>query len=348
MTVVSSPHRDFALNEPSHSNEQSSCTAASHTRSRCQTDVSTRRVVSNGDVPYSGAVGFPWHRYLTSAARTLLGDEEDAPALISSRHLALHAEAIAAPIIEVSGRRGAVLAAVFRACRQADAIVVIAVDSPVRRSSPQAAGRVVEGIAAAARTGHHGLPIVVVARAEIAPLFYAPGSDPVDAALERISRDLDAGYGAVAVTVDVAGDANSVERLVALLADVDVGLELDIGRGEDAALLLAEIYDRGVDVAAVRGAAVHDDIGGASRVVDVGAVSTLEGIDVGGLRVNIDALLDHALQGIDASNDDAVEATAWMTVSRALAALKAGGSATRLAHALGLDDDDQNENGGAL
>ncbi|HEY1098441.1 MAG TPA: hypothetical protein VGF99_05920 [Myxococcota bacterium] len=288
-------------------------------------------------------MGVDWHRYLMSTARDVVADDagdldDDAPAFISGQLLCRHAAEVGVPVVEITVRRAAVLAAFLRACRQADAVGVVVVPAGIRNKHPGAAAAVLKGVVASARAGRHDRPLVVVARADTRPLWFAPGSDAVDAGLERVARDLDAGFGAIGIGLDLVGDGDSLARLCGVLAAGDVGIELEVGAGEDAALLLAEIDDRGLPVSAIRGANVADDVGRATRVVDLAEVRAVDEVGAGGLRVNIDALIDNALRRVDPDDDDAVEATAWMAISRALTALKAAGSATALAEALALDD----------
>ena len=292
-----------------------------------------RCVVSARALPYPCGVT-DWHRYLTTNARAAFGDDDDVPPFVSGQLLCRHAAAIGVPIVEVSARRAAVLAAFLRACRQADTIAVIAVDAAPRRSSPQAPARIMSGIVGAARAGLHDRPLVVVARADDAPLWYAPGVAAVDAVLERLARDIDAGYGAIGLGVELAGDGAALAALAPSLLDLDLGIELEVAAGEDAALLLAEIDDRGLAISAVRGANLHDEVGAATRVVELKDLKALAGVDAGGLRVNLDVIVAAAIARANAVDDDAVEAVAWAAISRAIAALKADGSASLLADAL--------------
>jgi hypothetical protein len=211
-----------------------------------------------------------WHHFVPAGARAVVADL-DGPPLVSGQLLSRHADVIAVPVIEVTATRAAHLVGVLRACRQARALVVVAVTADVHRRSPDAGQRALRGVAAAAAAAHHDLSIVMVARA------YRGRNAPAD----------------------------------------------------DVALLLVEIDDRGLPVSAVRGASPFDETGRASRVVEIGDLAQVRGLDRGGLRVNIDAIVT----AID-SSDDEVEARAWLRTSRTLRALQAEGTADRLARTL--------------
>lgn len=212
----------------------------------------------------------------------------------------------------------------LRACRQAHAVAVVAVPAEVRRRAPDAGQRAIRGVVAAAAAAHHDLPIVIVARAD-------RGRDADRDDLAGLGRDIVAGYGALGVDAAACADTAVLLRLMHVAEELDLGIELEIAAGEDVALLLAEIDDRGLPVSAIRGATPMDETGHASRVVEIADVGGLRGLDPGGLRVNIDAITA-AISG----TDDEVEARTWLQVSRTLRALHAEGSADRLAGALDI------------
>ncbi len=266
-----------------------------------------------------------WHDFVPAGARASVADLDAAP-LVSGQLLARHAVDIAAPVIEVTATRAASLIGVLRACRQARALVVVAVPAAVRRRTPDAGAHALRGVAAAAAAAHHDLPIVVVARAD-------RGGEAVDRDdLAGLGRDIVAGYGALGVDAAACADTAVLLRLMHVADELDLGIEFEIAAGDDLALLLAEIDDRGLPVSAIRGAAPMDETGRASRVIDIPEVTTLRGLDAGGLRVNIDAIT----AAITGTTDDEIEARTWLEVSRVLRALRADDTADRLARALGL------------
>lgn len=265
-----------------------------------------------------------WHHFVPAGARAVVADLDGAP-LVSGQLLARHADAIAAPVIEVTATRAALLVGVLRACRQARALVVVAVPAEVRGRSPDAGQRALRGVAAAAAAAHHDLPIVVVARAD-------RGRNAADDE-GGLGRDIVSGYGALGVDAAACADADVLLRLMHVAEALDLGIELEVAPTDDVALLLAGIDDRGLPVSAVRGASPFDETGRASRVVDIADLARVRGLDRGGLRVNVDAIIA-AING----SDDEVEARAWMQASRTLRALQAEGTADRLARALDVGD----------
>jgi len=268
-------------------------------------------------------VSTAWHHFVPAGARAVVADLDGAP-LVSGQLLARHADAIAAPVIEVTAARAALLVGVLRACRQARALAVVAVPAEVRGRGPDAGQRALRGVVAAAAAAHHDLPIVVVARADRGGI--AAGDE-----FGGLGRDIVAGFGALGVDSAACADAGVLLRLMHVADELDLGIELEVAPTDDVALLLAEIDDRGLPVSAVRGASPFDETGRASRVVDISDVALVRGPDRGGLRVNIDAITA-AING----TDDEVEARAWMQVSRTLRALRAEDTADRLARALGV------------
>ncbi len=268
---------------------------------------------------------FPWSSFVPSAARIATADVDDAPALISTALVSRHAQAIDAPIIEVTALRASVLVGVFRALKQADAIGAVAVPQSVRSRSPQAGQLALRGVVAAAVAARHDCPIVVVARAR------EGGNDT--ALTDAIARDVSAGYGGIGIRAKDIAEPDVLLRASHWATEHDLGIELEIDVDEDASLLLALLDDRQVPLAAVRGAEPMDELGRAARIVDL---VDIKGVDikgaeaaVGGLRVNIDAALAD-LEG----TDDEVEVRAWVMTSRIVRGLNAHRSAERLANAL--------------
>lgn len=277
-----------------------------------------------------------WERFCPPNARAIVG-VEGAPPLISGQLLSRHAQAIDAPVVEVSARRGAALVGFLRACRQLDALAVVTVDDVVRRRSPSAANNALLGVLAAGAQARADRPIVVVARAPVS-MTSAPSADDVHAEYaqsDALARDVGAGYSSVSLDVDVAKDGELLGRLTRLALELDLGVELEVpapvgnGVGADVALILAMVDDRGLPVSAVRGAGLHDEVGHAARVVDIAAASAITALDPGGLRVNIDSVVG----ALDGSDDD-VEVKTWLLTTRLLRTLKAQGSAGRLRDAL--------------
>jgi hypothetical protein len=281
-------------------------------------------------------VTFDWHRFVPASARHAIGSVPGAPPCLSGQLLARHAVAIDAPVLEMTARRATHLVGFLRACKQANALAVVAVPATVREQSPRAGGLAVQGILTAAAAALHQGPIVLVARA----LQPRRGLDD-DATLtllgDALARDVAAGFGMIGLAAAAITDASLLDRAMGLARELDIGIELDIAGDDDTntAFLLASVDDAGLPVAAVRGAGPLDEVGSATRVINLADIKSLDGIDPGGLRVNIDSLIDACgNDDDDDDNDELVEGRVWLAVARALRALKAAGSASRLAAAL--------------
>ncbi len=277
-----------------------------------------------------------WHRFCPANARSIAEAVDGAPPLLSGQALNRHAAAIDAPIIELSARRGAALVGFLRACRQLDAVAVVAVDNAVRRKTPSSAHNALLGVLAAGASARADRPIVVVARAPV-PGSTAGGDvgdvgDVEVAASDALARDVSAGYGSVGIDVGVAADTELLDRVILLARELDLGIELEVFGNVDAALILAMVDDRGLPVSAIRGAGVHDDVGGAARVVTIADAAAVTAMDSGGLRVNIDDVIGRIV-----GKDDDVEVKSWLMTTRILRTLKAEGTATRLADAMASD-----------
>ncbi len=253
--------------------------------------------------------------------------------LLSSLLLRDHAEALSAPVVELTAHRAVVVTGFLRACRRADAIAVIAIGPEARRHGPASAERIVDSMVATAAACGHDRPIVVVARADRAPLWHAPTLSAAEAVLERVAHDVDAGFNAVGLDVACVGDSERCTTLLRALDADDVGLELEVDADEDVALLLAEIDDLRLPLSAVRGANLHDDVGHATRIVTLNDLRDVE-YGPGGLRVNLDDFVAAAIARAGAVDDAALEQATWTAVMRALDALKAHGTVSRLAEAL--------------
>jgi hypothetical protein len=290
-----------------------------------------QRVVSGGRLPYPFAVDVDWSRY--SSARVGRSWRDPSLPLLSSLLLRDHAEALAAPVFELTAQRAVVVTGFLRACRRADALAVVAIAADARRHAPTAAERIVDGMVATAVACGHDRPLVVVARADRTPLWHAPTLNAAEAVLERVAHDVDAGFNAIGLDVACVGDSERCATLLRALDEEDVGLELEVDTDEDVALLLAEIDDQRLPLAAVRGANLHDDVGQATRIV---TLNDLRGVEYGpgGLRVNLDDFVAAAIARAGAVGDAALEQASWTAVMRALDALKAHGTVSRLAEAL--------------
>ncbi|MDP2344531.1 MAG: hypothetical protein Q8O67_26495 [Deltaproteobacteria bacterium] len=263
-----------------------------------------------------------FHRFVPGSARTRDGyDDDGGPALLSGQVLARHASRIDGPVLELTARRASAVVGFLRACKHEDAVVVVAVPGAVRGRSPRAPGLARDGVLHAAEQAGYDGPLVLVARALV---------DDVDAVgdqrlRERIARDVEAGYTSIGISAGALHDADEWARVAPILGELDLGIELEIGADDDAALLLAQVDDLELPISAVRGAGLLDEIGQAVRVVDV---SELSGELTLPLRVCIDGLIR------DEGDDDTVEARAWMATTRALARLGGRDTATRLEDAL--------------
>lgn len=276
-------------------------------------------------------------RFVPGSARSgadgVVGD--DGPAVLSGQLLARHAARLEAPILEITARKASALVGFLRACKHEDAIAVVAVAGAIRQRSPRAPALCRDGVlAACAQAGFEG-PLVLVARAIVddngashaaghAAAGAMPGGDDMRLR-ERIARDVEAGYTSIGVSAGALHDADEWAKVAPLFAELDLGLELEIGPDDDAALLLAQVDDLELPISAVRGAGALDEIGNAALVVDVAALTRDLPL---ALRVCIDALIEKDSRADD--DDDVCEARAWMATSRALQKLQARETATRL------------------
>ena len=280
------------------------------------------------------AVTFDWHRFVPAGARHTIGSIQGAPACLSGQLLTRHAAAIDAPVVEMTARRATHLVGFLRACKQASALAVVAVPAIVREQSPRAGSLAVQGILTAAVAARHEGPIVLVARA-LQPQRGLDDDATLTLLADGLSRDVAAGFGVIGLAAAAITDASLLDRAMRLARELDIGIELDIASDDNqaTAFLLASVDDAGLPVAAVRGAGPLDEVGSATRVINLADIKSLDGIDPGGLRVNIDSLID-ACTAVDDDDDELVEGKVWLAVARALRALKASGSASRLAAAL--------------
>ena len=269
-----------------------------------------------------------WTRFVPVSARKVLSVSHGGTACISGQLLNRFASLIDAPMLELTARRAAPLAGFLRACHRADAVAVVAVGADVRARGPQAGALAVSGILAAAATARHVGPIVLVARASV------PGAQRSDVAVmtrldDMVARDVEAGFGAIGLSAAAFHDVDVLAHAARLAIEFDLGVEIEVGADDDAALFLAGVDDRALPISAVRGARRLDELGDAARIIDLKDLRDLDGLDRGGLRLNIDAVVD-----TDTGDDNAVEARTWLTVTRVLKGLKADGSAARLAAVL--------------
>lgn len=273
-------------------------------------------------------MSFDWTRFVPVSARKVLSVSHGGTACISGQLLNRFASLIDAPMLELTARRAAPLAGFLRACHHADAVAVVAVGADVRARGPQAGALAVSGILAAAATARHVGPIVLVARASV------PGAQRSDVAVmtrldDMVARDVEAGFGAIGLSAAAFHDVDVLAHAARLAIEFDLGVEIEVGANDDAALFLAGVDDRALPISAVRGARRLDELGDAARIIDLKDLRDLDGLDRGGLRLNIDAVVD-----TDTGDDNAVEARTWLTVTRVLKGLKADGSAARLAAVL--------------
>ena len=270
----------------------------------------------------SGVTRQVFGRFVPGSARAVV-DDDDGPALLSGQMLARHATRIDGPVLELTATRASALVGFLRACRHEEALAVVGVPGVVRGRSPRAPGLARDGVLHAAEQAGYDGPLVLVARAIVDVDGAGVGADT--RLRERIARDVEAGYTAIGISAGALGDVDEWARVAPMLGELDLGIELEIGSGDDAALLLAQVDDLGLPISAVRGAGLLDEVGDAVRVVEVAA---LRGELTLPLRVCIDALIR------DEGVDDDVEARAWMATTRALAKLKGRDTATRLEDAL--------------
>ena len=255
-----------------------------------------------------------FHRFVPGSARGLVDD--DGPSLLSGQVLQRYAARIDAPVIEITARRASAIVGFLRACKHEDAVVVVGVPGLVRARSPRSPGLARDGVLHAAEQAGYDGPLVLVARASVVDV------DGDDTRLrERIARDVEAGYTSIGISAGALHDADEWARVAPVLAELDLGIELEIGADDDAALLLAQVDDLELPISAVRGAGLLDEIGKAVRVVEVRELSAQLTLP---LRVCIDGLIK------DEGDDDTVEARAWMATTRALARLQGRDTATRL------------------
>jgi hypothetical protein len=250
----------------------------------------------------------------------VVDDDDGAPALLSGQVLSRHASRIDGPVLEITARRASAIVGFLRACKHEDAVVAVAVPGLVRGRSPRAPGLARDGVLHAAEQAGYDGPLVMVARALV-----DDGDDSDTRLRERIARDVEAGYTSIGISARALHDVDEWARIAPVLGELDLGIELEIGADDDAALLLAQVDDLELPISAVRGAGLLDEIGQAVRVVEV---KELSGELTLPLRVCIDQLIN------DDGDDDVVEARAWMATSRALARLGGRDTATRLEDAL--------------
>ncbi len=263
-------------------------------------------------------------RFVPDSGRGLIDD--DGPALLSGQLLSRYAARICGPVLEMTATKASALVGFLRACRHEEALVVVAVTGEVRARSPRAAELARAGVLHAALLAGYGGPLVLVARAVVD----AAGPDADTRLRERIARDIDAGYTSIGISARALNDADEWARVAPMLGELDLGIELEVGASEEAALLLAQVDDLGLPISAVRGAGLFDEIGAAVRVVDAADLPP-DGRDSDvplPLRVCIDGLLRVG------GDDDSVEARAWMATTRLLARLGGRDTAVRLEEAL--------------
>jgi hypothetical protein len=213
--------------------------------------------------------------------------------LLSTSTFAQHQREIGAPLVEVSFCGGVLLDGVLRAARHADAPVTVAL-SALEPGGVRLHKEVRTVLECAADTGFDR-PLALVARASSLSSF---DDGEIDRVSERMLSVLDVGLTAFSFRPgDVALDrAIRLTRAVRPLLEWGVGVELEIDGTPADLLMLAELDEIGLPIAAVRGATGDDELCGGVLVVDPLRDALPE--DMSAARVVLDGFLLRAARDV--------------------------------------------------
>lgn len=186
-------------------------------------------------------------------------------AALSSAVIAELGDALGGPCLEVTWAGRTVMQGVLRAARHAD--VILAVSLPASRPGEAADRNRVEEVLRTASEAAFDRPLVLVARA-------ARLLDLDDGGIERVAEwafhEVEQGFTSVAFRPQDIATSRALRLATAAesLINAGIGVEIELDRSPDGGLLLAELDEGGVPLAAVRGSRPGDDVGAALVVVD--------------------------------------------------------------------------------
>ncbi len=235
--------------------------------------------------------------------------------IISGAVLAEFSRSIGGPVLEASWAGSHVMRGVMRAARHADAILAISLP-PTREG--EAADR--EGparVAALASEVAFDRPLVLVARA---PRLKSIDDGGIERMADHVLAEMQHGFTAIGFRpqdIDVDRAAR-MATAAAGLVEMGIGIELELDGSSDAGLLLAELEQEGLPLAAVRGCNADEDLAGGFVVVNPmrGAIpeETPCRVIVDGfvLKALVRALSDaEAAPLLERASDDLGGALAW-------------------------------------
>lgn len=185
--------------------------------------------------------------------------------LLSTSVFAEHQAEVGAPLVEVSFPGAVLLDGVLRAARHADAPLVVSLSS-LEPGAVRLRNEVRTVLECAADTGFDR-PLALVARASSLASF---DDGEIDRISDQMLSVLDVGLTAFSFRPgDIALDrAIRLTRAVRPLLEWGVGVELELDGTPADLLMLAELDEIGLPVAAVRGASGDDELCGGVLVVD--------------------------------------------------------------------------------
>jgi hypothetical protein len=185
--------------------------------------------------------------------------------IISGAVLAEFSRSIGGPVLEATWAGAPVMRGVLRAARHADAI--LAVSLPPSREGETADRARPARVAELAADVAFDRPLVLVARA---PHLSAVDDGGIERMAEHVMAEVQHGFTAIGFRPqDIDLDrAERMTRAADGLVEMGIGIELELDGSSDAGLILAELEQEGLPLAAVRGCRASEDLAGGFVVVN--------------------------------------------------------------------------------
>lgn len=185
--------------------------------------------------------------------------------IISGAVLAEFSRAIGGPVLEATWAGSHVMRAVLRAAKHADAILAVSLP-PSREGEAGDRERPVRVAELAAEVAFDR-PLVLVARAA---RMNAVDDGDIERLGEYVLAEAQHGFTAIGFRPqDIQIDrAERLARAALGLVEMGIGIELELDGSSDAGLLLAELEQEGLPLAAVRGCSTDEDLAGGFVVVN--------------------------------------------------------------------------------
>jgi hypothetical protein len=225
--------------------------------------------------------------FVPVSVRELVKDSEHLP-LVSTQLFADHRDALTGPVLEVTWPGTSALLGVMTAARQSDAVLVVSIPAELTALGVEAQRTLIESILSVADESRFDRPLAIVGAVR------GLAAVAEDRLVEALYPQVAAGFTAINLLPAELGDdaAELIEAAGRPLVEQGIGLELELDGLDFPGLVLAQLDEAGVPIAAVHGADPFDEIGDAFIVVD-----PLEDElhDDAGIRVRLDGFLITAL-----------------------------------------------------